>query len=80
MEKTKKDLGEIATAFPESAPKKIAVGIQGGELEKDLQACPIGKHVFSDPDGILLDIWNNLTIRRVGAGLKPAPTVIVSIH
>lgn len=56
VEKTKKDLDEIATAFPEAAPKKIAVGMQGGELEKDLQACPIGKHVFADPDGLLLDI------------------------
>jgi catechol 2,3-dioxygenase-like lactoylglutathione lyase family enzyme len=56
VEKTTKDLDEIAAAFPESAPKKIAVGMQGGELEKDLQACPIGKHVFADPDGVLLDI------------------------
>ena len=56
VEKTKQDLDEIATAFPESAPKKIAVGMQGGELEKDLQACPIGKHVLADPDGVLLDI------------------------
>jgi catechol 2,3-dioxygenase-like lactoylglutathione lyase family enzyme len=56
VEKTKKDLDEIATAFPESAPKKIAVGMQGGELEKDLQACPIGKYALSDPDGVLLDI------------------------
>jgi catechol 2,3-dioxygenase-like lactoylglutathione lyase family enzyme len=56
VEKTKKELDEIAVTFPESAPKKIAVGMQGGELEKDLQACPIGKHVFADPDGVLLDI------------------------
>jgi catechol 2,3-dioxygenase-like lactoylglutathione lyase family enzyme len=56
VEKTKKDLEAIATASPESAPKKIAAGMQGQELEKDLQGCPIGKHVFSDPDGILLDI------------------------
>jgi catechol 2,3-dioxygenase-like lactoylglutathione lyase family enzyme len=56
VEKTKNDLDEIATAFPEAAPKKIAVGMQGGELEKDLQACPIGKHVFADPDGLLVDI------------------------
>jgi catechol 2,3-dioxygenase-like lactoylglutathione lyase family enzyme len=56
VEKTKKELDEIAAAFPESAPKKIAVGMQGGELEKDLQGCPIGKHVFADPDGVLLDI------------------------
>jgi len=56
LEKTKKDLDEIATTFPESAPKKIAVGLSGAELEKDLGACPIGKHVFADPDGVLLDI------------------------
>ena len=56
VEKTKKDLEEIAANFPESAPKKIAAGMQGQELEKDLQGCPIGKHVFSDPDGVLLDI------------------------
>jgi catechol 2,3-dioxygenase-like lactoylglutathione lyase family enzyme len=56
VEKAKRDLDELATAFPESAPKKIAVGMQGGELEKDLQACPMGKHVFADPDGVLLDI------------------------
>ena len=56
VEKTKKNLDEIATTFPESAPKKIAVGLNGGELEKDLQRCPIGKHVLADPDGVLLDI------------------------
>ena len=56
VEKTKQDLDAIATNFPESAPKKIAAGMQGGELEKDLQACPIGKHAFADPDGVLLDI------------------------
>ena len=56
VEKTRQDLDAIATNFPESAPKKIAAGMQGGELEKDLQACPIGKHAFADPDGVLLDI------------------------
>jgi len=56
VEKTKQDLDAIATNFPESAPKKIAAGMQGGDLEKDLQACPIGKHAFADPDGVLVDI------------------------
>ena len=56
VEKTKKDLEEIATHFPQSAPQKISVGLNGTTLEKDLQACPIGKHVFADPDGVLLDI------------------------
>jgi catechol 2,3-dioxygenase-like lactoylglutathione lyase family enzyme len=56
LEKTKKDLEEIATNFPESAPKKIGVGIQGAAIEKDLQSCPIAKHTLADPDGVLLDI------------------------
>ncbi len=56
LEKAKKDLDDIATSFPESAPKKIGVGIQGVAIEKDLQACPIGKHAFADPDDVLVDI------------------------
>ena len=56
LEKAKKDLDEIATTFPDSAPKKIGVGIQGAAIEKDLEACPIGKHTLSDPDGVLLDL------------------------
>lgn len=56
VEKTKHDIDELAASFPQSAPKKIAAGMQGGDLMKDLQACPIGKHVFADPDGVLVDI------------------------
>jgi catechol 2,3-dioxygenase-like lactoylglutathione lyase family enzyme len=56
VEKTKQDLEDIAANFPECAPKKIAGGPQGASIEKDLQACPIGKHAFADPDGVLLDI------------------------
>jgi hypothetical protein len=42
--------------FPESAPRKITMGRSGADLEKDLQSCPLKKHVFADPDGVLLDI------------------------
>ncbi|MGH7772156.1 MAG: VOC family protein [Candidatus Binatia bacterium] len=56
LEKTKKDLEEITTTFPESAPQRIGVGTQGILVEKDLQACPIGKYALADPDGVLLDI------------------------
>jgi len=56
VEKTKKELDELASKHPESAPKKVGGGPQGGGLVKDLDACPIGKHAFADPDGILLDI------------------------
>ena len=56
VEKTKKDLDEIAANHPECAPKKIGGGPQSGGLVKDMDACPIGQHAFADPDGILLDI------------------------
>jgi catechol 2,3-dioxygenase-like lactoylglutathione lyase family enzyme len=56
VEQTKQDLDKIAAAHPECAPKKIGGGPQGGGIEKDMRACPIGQHAFADPDGILLDI------------------------
>jgi len=56
VEKAKKDLDDLAKNFPESAPKKIGGGPQGGGLLKDMEACPIGRHAFADPDGILMDI------------------------
>jgi catechol 2,3-dioxygenase-like lactoylglutathione lyase family enzyme len=56
VEQTKRDLEEVATRFPMSAPCKIAVGIQGADIEKDLKTCPVGKYAFSDPDGVLIDI------------------------
>jgi catechol 2,3-dioxygenase-like lactoylglutathione lyase family enzyme len=56
VEQTKKDLDDMAVKFPECAPKKIGGGPQGASIEKDLLACPIGKHAFADPDGVLLDI------------------------
>jgi catechol 2,3-dioxygenase-like lactoylglutathione lyase family enzyme len=56
LAKAKQDLEDIAATFPESAPRKITMGRSGADLEKDLQTCPMGKHAFSDPDGVLLDI------------------------
>jgi len=56
VERTTKDLADLAAAFPECAAKKIAGGVQGGAIAKDLQGCPIGKHAFADPDGVLVDI------------------------
>jgi len=56
VEKTKKDLDDLAAGHPECAPKKIGGGPQGAAIEKDLQSCSIGTHCFADPDGVLLDI------------------------
>jgi catechol 2,3-dioxygenase-like lactoylglutathione lyase family enzyme len=56
LAKVRSDLGDLASAFPESAPRKIAVGIQGVPIEKDLQACPLANHTLADPDGVLLDL------------------------
>jgi catechol 2,3-dioxygenase-like lactoylglutathione lyase family enzyme len=56
VEKTKKDLADLAAEFPEAAARPIAKGRSGADLEKDLRGCPLASHVFSDPDGVLLDI------------------------
>ncbi len=56
VEQTKKDLEQICADHSECAPKKIGGGPQGGGMLKDMEACPIGKHAFADPDGILVDI------------------------
>ena len=56
VERTTQELEELGHAFPECAAKKIAGGVQGGAIAKDLQACPIGNYAFGDPDGVLVDI------------------------
>jgi catechol 2,3-dioxygenase-like lactoylglutathione lyase family enzyme len=56
VEQTTKELADLAAAYPECAAKKIAGGVQGSAIAKDLQACPIGKYAFGDPDGVLVDI------------------------
>jgi hypothetical protein len=42
--------------LPQSAPQKLGLGKSGILVEKDLQGCPIGKHSFADPDGVLMDL------------------------
>jgi catechol 2,3-dioxygenase-like lactoylglutathione lyase family enzyme len=56
VEQTTRELADLAAASPECAAKNIAGGVQGGAIVKDMQACPIGKHAFGDPDGVLVDI------------------------
>ena len=56
VEQTIQELTDLADRVPECAAKKIGGGVQGGAIAKDLQACPIGKHAFADPDGVLVDI------------------------
>jgi catechol 2,3-dioxygenase-like lactoylglutathione lyase family enzyme len=52
----RQDLDNIATEFPQSAPKKLGRGKAGALIQRDLQACPIGKYAFCDPDGVLMDM------------------------
>ena len=52
----KRDLDQIASHSPAAAPRKIDVGRDGPIRLKNLQACRIGTHQTSDPDGILLDL------------------------
>lgn len=59
LDKAKKELEEVKSSFPESAPRKIAVGRQGQFIQKDLEACNIGQYATADPDGVLLDLSEN---------------------
>lgn len=59
LEQAKKDMEALTQSFPQSAPRKIAVGRHGHMIEEDLQRCPIGKIAISDPDGTLLDLSEN---------------------
>jgi len=52
----KKDLQEMATAFPDSAPRKVGTGRTGATAVRDMETCPMGKHVISDSDGVLIDL------------------------
>jgi len=56
MDAVKQDLDHICATHPDAAPRKIDIGRDGPIRLKNLQACRIGKHQISDPDGILLDL------------------------
>jgi hypothetical protein len=56
VENTKTDLEQLRVRSPAAGPRKIEVGRDGPIRLKNLQACRIGKHQMSDPDGILLDL------------------------
>jgi catechol 2,3-dioxygenase-like lactoylglutathione lyase family enzyme len=56
LEKTKQDLAELATSFPQAAPKDIAGGVFGHITKADMDGCRVGQYSLSDPDGIVLDL------------------------
>ncbi|HEX9880723.1 MAG TPA: VOC family protein, partial [Candidatus Binatia bacterium] len=56
LDAAKKDLQEMATAFPDSAPRKVGTGRTGASAVRDMETCPMGKHAVSDSDGILIDL------------------------
>jgi hypothetical protein len=53
------DLDALAASSPESAARKLSVGLHGQLIEKDFQKCCLGQHFISDPDGVLIDISEN---------------------
>jgi catechol 2,3-dioxygenase-like lactoylglutathione lyase family enzyme len=56
LTKAKTDLADIAVAFPDSVPKKVAGRRFGDVTLKDLEACAAGKYGAADPDGVLLHL------------------------
>jgi catechol 2,3-dioxygenase-like lactoylglutathione lyase family enzyme len=55
IEQTKKDLAELSSSAPASAPRDIAGGIFGHLTKRDMDSCKIGQYATSDPDGVVLD-------------------------
>lgn len=53
------ELEALAASAPESAPKKLSVGLHGQMIAKDFQRCCLGEHFIADPDGVLLDLSEN---------------------
>ena len=56
LEEVKSEFDEMAKSYPESAPRKIAVGREGENRQKNLEACQMCSYATSDPDGVLLDL------------------------
>ena len=56
MEKTKEEMEALGKASPESAPRKVDIGRFGPMTKKELEACVMGQHPTTDPDGNLLDL------------------------
>jgi catechol 2,3-dioxygenase-like lactoylglutathione lyase family enzyme len=56
MEAVKRDLDELGKSFPESAPRKIDVGRNGAFIQRDMDACPLGRYATCDPEGVLIDL------------------------
>jgi catechol 2,3-dioxygenase-like lactoylglutathione lyase family enzyme len=56
VEQVKKEIAELSRSAPQSVPMKLAVGMHGERLEKDLKQCRLGQYLLSDPEGSLLDL------------------------
>jgi len=56
LESARNDLDEIAKTFPSSAARKIAIGREGANRQKKLEACKVCSYATSDPDGVLVDL------------------------
>jgi catechol 2,3-dioxygenase-like lactoylglutathione lyase family enzyme len=56
LEQAKNDLAALAESAPESAPRKLAVGLHGKMIEEDFRRCCLGQHFIADPDGVLIDL------------------------
>jgi catechol 2,3-dioxygenase-like lactoylglutathione lyase family enzyme len=56
LEQARMDLDALAESNPESAPRKLSVGIHGRMIEEDFMRCCLGQHFIADPDGVLIDM------------------------
>jgi catechol 2,3-dioxygenase-like lactoylglutathione lyase family enzyme len=56
LEQAKSDLAALAETSPQSAPRKLTVGMHGKMIEEDFRRCCLGQDFTADPDGVLIDL------------------------
>jgi catechol 2,3-dioxygenase-like lactoylglutathione lyase family enzyme len=56
IEAVKKDVEDLGRSFPESAARKIFVGRNAANLQRDVDSCSLGHSAIADPDGVLIDL------------------------
>jgi catechol 2,3-dioxygenase-like lactoylglutathione lyase family enzyme len=56
IEAVKRELDELSKSDPELAPRTVTKASEGKVIRRLASGCRYGKHLFSDPDGVYVDI------------------------
>ena len=56
LEKVQRELDQLGQSHPDFSSRRIDIGRFGHVTKRELEACMLGRHALSDPDGVLLDL------------------------